>query len=211
MGHRHFIPAAGHDWLLPFYDPLQRLLGADRLFADFAALAGIDNGQRILDVGCGTGNLAILLKQRFPGAHVTGVDPDPGALARARDKAQRAGVAITFDEGYAERLPYPEASFDRVLSTFMFHHLGATEKRAMLEAARRVLDGNGELYLLDFGGSDVRSDGIFARLLHRNETVRDNYGGAIVDMMREAGFVEAEAVYTRALLLGRVTAYEASG
>ena len=69
-GHRHFVPAAGHDWLLPLYDPLQRLLGADTILRELVAQARTRPGHRVLDIGCGTGNLAVLVKQQHPEAEV---------------------------------------------------------------------------------------------------------------------------------------------
>ena len=192
---------------MPLYDPLQRLLGVRRLFDELIADAEIGNGQRILDIGCGTGNLAVQIKQQYPDADVVGLDPDPKALARARAKAGQAGVVINFDEAFADRLPYDDASFDRVLSTFMFHHLSAAVKSATLDEARRVLKPEGALILLDFGGAEARADGVIARLLHRNDDVRDNYGGGIAELMTTAGLAQARAMSSRTTLAGRVTTY----
>ena len=72
----------------------------------------------MLDIGCGKGALAVLIKRLHPGVDVVGLDPDQKALARTKRKA----VLIRSDPGFSHQLPYPEASFDRVLSTFMFHH-----------------------------------------------------------------------------------------
>jgi ubiquinone/menaquinone biosynthesis C-methylase UbiE len=82
---------------------------------------------------------------------VVGLDPDPKALAIAKRKAQRAGLAIQLDQGFSDGLPYPDASFDRVFSSLMFHHLKAEEKAATLREVRRVLRPGGSLHLLDFG------------------------------------------------------------
>jgi ubiquinone/menaquinone biosynthesis C-methylase UbiE len=103
---RGFIPAAGVDWLLPLYDPLLRLLGRDALLRrTLIADAEIEPGQRLLDIGCGTGILSVLLKQVEAEADVRGLDPDPKALARARARAEHAGVAVEFDRGFADQLP----------------------------------------------------------------------------------------------------------
>jgi SAM-dependent methyltransferase len=108
----------------------------------------------VLDVGCGTGSLAIAIARLHPAADVVGIDPDPKALARARRKAARAGVSIQFDGGFADGLPYPDAAFDHLLSSFMFHHLEGNEKAGMFHEARRVLKPGGFLYLLDFEGPE---------------------------------------------------------
>src|SRR5207249_9012160 len=113
---RTFLPAAGRDWLLPLYDPFVKLLGGDRARKTLLDHAAIRPSHRVLDIGCGTGTLVMLIKRLHPDADVVGIDPDPKALARAQRKVGRAAVNIQFDRGFADTLPYPEASFDRVFS-----------------------------------------------------------------------------------------------
>ena len=134
-----YIPGFGHDWLLPLYDPLQKLLGFESYHRQLVDQADMRPSHRVLEIGCGTGNLAILTKRLHPGAEVVGLDPDPKALARGRRKAERFALAVRLDRGFAEELPYPDASFDRVFSAFMFHHLESDEKEKTLHEARRVL------------------------------------------------------------------------
>ena len=149
---RTFIPAAGRDWALPLYDPLVKWIGGDRARAALLDLAPPHPGQVVLDVGCGTGSLAMLVKHRHPSVEVVGIDPDPKALARASRKASGAALEMRLDRGFADALPYGAASFDRVYSSFVYHHLGGGEKAAMLREARRVLRPGGVLCLLDFDG-----------------------------------------------------------
>ena len=80
---RTYLPAAGRDWRLPLYDPFVKLLGGDAARRVLLDQAGLRPGQRVLDVGCGTGTLATLIKQLHPEVEVVGLDPDPKALARA--------------------------------------------------------------------------------------------------------------------------------
>ena len=117
---------------------------------------------------------------------------------------------MQLDRGFAEELPYPDASFDRVLSALMFHHLGPEEKERTLDEARRVLKPGGSLHLLDFGGEQVRSDGFLTRLHHRSESLRDNFGDRIPTLMREAGFADPTEVAHRVTIAGRLTYYRAS-
>jgi ubiquinone/menaquinone biosynthesis C-methylase UbiE len=147
MAHSDFLPAMGHGplWL---YDPLTRLLGVSRAHRRLLAHARIALRMRVLDIGCGTGNLTLLARRE--GGRVTALDPDPEALARAAAKAARAGLDVQFDQGFAERLPYPDASFDRVLSAFMYHHVRPPARAAMLNEIRRVLRPGGALFLADF-------------------------------------------------------------
>jgi ubiquinone/menaquinone biosynthesis C-methylase UbiE len=204
---RTYLPAAGRDWRLLLYDPFVKLLGGDaarRVLLDQAALRP---GQRVLDVGCGTGTLATLIKQLHPEVEVVGLDPDPKALARARHKAERAAVPVQFDRGFGDALPYAEASFDRVFSSFMFHHLPAEEKGTILRAARRVLKADGEFYMMDFEGPHG-VHGLLAGLLHAKRTLADNAEDRVLCLMREAGFTDPEKLRRRTMLFGGVAYYQ---
>jgi ubiquinone/menaquinone biosynthesis C-methylase UbiE len=161
-------------------------------------------------VGCGTGNLAILAKRLHPDAELFGLDPDPRALARAQRKAQRAKLDVHFDEGFAGRLPYADASFDRALSAFMFHHLAADERPRMLRELARILKPSGSLHLVDFGETDHRSRGVIARLSRRSKRLQDNFGDRIPTLMRDAGFLNPVATAHRTRILGPITSYHAT-
>src|SRR5262245_24410876 len=160
-----FIPAAGHDWLLPFYDPFVKLLGTESAHRRLVDQARLQPGQHILEIGCGTGNLTIMVKTLYPAVEVVELDPDPKALARARRKAERQAVSIQLDRGFSEELPYPDRSYNRVLSAFMFHHLNHDEKKQSLHEIWRVLKPGGSLHLLDFGGGHNGSEGFVASFL----------------------------------------------
>jgi FkbM family methyltransferase len=125
---RTFLPAAGHDFLLPIYDPFTKLFGFDRARRMLLDQAALQPQHRVLDVGCGTGTLAVLIKRLYPTINVVALDPDPKALARAQRKAERAAVSIRFDRGFSDALGYPDAAFDRVFSSMMFHHLDRRTK-----------------------------------------------------------------------------------
>jgi SAM-dependent methyltransferase len=136
--------------------------------------------------------------------------PFPKALARAQRKAEREAISMQLDRGFAEELPYPDASFDRVFFAFMFHHLESDEKEKTLREARRVLKPGGSLHLIDFGGAKARYDGFIARLLHRSELLRDNFRDRIPTFMREAGFADRTEVVHQITIFGRVTYYRAT-
>ena len=133
-----------------------------------------------------------------------GLDPDPKALARARRKAEGASARIQFDQGFADELPYTDASFDRVFSSLMFHHLGGDEKEATLREARRVLRPGGTLSLLDFAGPEAGAGGFLARRLHSSYQLRDNSEGQILALIGQAGFTGPQKVCQGAMLFGRV-------
>ena len=198
---RSYLPAAGRDWALPLYDPLVKLLGAEGAKRTLVDQAALHNGHRVLDVGCGTGTLATLIKVTHPESEVTGLDPDPNALARGRQKAERAVVAIRFEQGFADELPYPDASFDRVFSSFMFHHLPAGRREKTLGELRRVLAPGGSLHLLDFERARP-SDGFLARWLHSSHHLDENFEARILALMRNTGFVGSGKVLSGTLLFG---------
>jgi ubiquinone/menaquinone biosynthesis C-methylase UbiE len=206
---RNYLPAAGRDWCLPFYDPFVKLLGGDKARRALLGQAALRPGQRVLDVGCGTGTLAILIKQVHPDVEVVGIDPDPKALLRAKRKAARERIGIQFDQGFGGDLPYPEASFDRVFSSFMFHHLPADEKGKTLRAVRRRLKSGGELHLLDFEGPEDHAHGFLARLFHSHEQLKDNSESQVVSLMRQAGFADAKRTGGRTTLFGGVAYFRA--
>jgi ubiquinone/menaquinone biosynthesis C-methylase UbiE len=207
--HRHFIPAAGRDFLLPLYDPLCRLIGAERARARLLAVAALQPGQRVLDLGCGTGALSLAIAQRHPGVALVALDPDAKALARARAKAERQGLAIDWREGFGDAIPAPDASFDRVLSSLVIHHLTRDEKRATFADVRRVLAPGGRLHLLDFGPPRNGLERALTALFHRDERVRDNLRGELPVLMGEAGLAEAREAESLLTPFGRVAIVEA--
>jgi ubiquinone/menaquinone biosynthesis C-methylase UbiE len=206
-----YIPAAGRDWLLPLYDPVLRfVLREGALKRRLLEQAAIRPGQRVLDVGCGTGTLAVMVKRACPEARVVGLDGDPKALAIARRKAARAGVEIAFDEGFADALPYPEASFDRVLSSLVFHHLGRETKLRSLAEILRVLAPGGTFHLLDFGRPVAWWERALCPLVLRSSEQRDNVAGRLARLLGEAGFCDVEELGHRGALVSSFWYYRAA-
>jgi ubiquinone/menaquinone biosynthesis C-methylase UbiE len=177
------------------------LLGARSAHRQLVDQAQLQPGHRVLDIGCGTGNLTLQVKRLYPVVSVVGLDPDPKALRRAQRKAVRQGVIVQLDRGFSDELPYPDGSYDRVLSAFMFHHLTHDEKKQTLHETRRVLRPGGSFHLLDFGRAH---EGLIARLLHRSDRLRDNSVNTILGLMREAGFADSREVSHRRTIFGRV-------
>lgn len=209
-GTRHdYLPAAGRDARLPFYDLISRFFGAPAIHARLLDQAGIEGGQRVLEIGCGTGNLTVLAKRAQPEAEVVGSDPDPLALARAQRKA-RGLSGIRFERGYAQELPFPDGAFDRVLSALMLHHLDTDVKRAAAAEVLRVLRPGGRLHLVDVGGDMTAADGWAARRMLRSRYLTGNLGDGIPRLLRSAGFDCAEVGYLRNRRIGRVTFYRAT-
>lgn len=209
---RTYLPAAGHDWALPLYDPVVELLGAETAQSSLLDQAGLEPKYRVLDIGCGTGTLATRIKQLYPDVTVVGLDPDPKALLRAHRKAQRAGTSVQFDQGFSDNLPYSAATFDRVFSSFMFHHLPIDQREKTLSEVKRVLVPGGSLHMLDFDRPEHFSRRSLADRIHSSKHLRDNSETQILRVMQQAGLVKAKKVMARTMLFGllRIGYYEAS-
>ena len=205
---RNYLPAAGIDLFLPLYDPFVKLLGGERVRNVMLEQAKLAPGHHALDIGCGTGTFAVMVKRLHPDVEVVGLDPDPKALARAARKANQEARTIRFDQGFSDRLPYPDASFDRVFSSFMFHHLPADQKEPTLREVRRVLRPGGSFHMLDFGGPG-EGHGFLMRIFHSSHSLEDNAEAHILELMTRAGFAQARNAGHGRLLVGRVAYYEA--
>lgn len=184
--------------LTPFYDLAHVLAGLGRVHAEMIRQAEVRPGQRVLDVGCGTGNLLLAVGAAKPGVELEGLDPDARILATAGRKSRRARLPVTWRRGFADDLPFADGAVDRVFSSLMLHHLApAAAKAGMLAEVRRVLAPDGLLVLADVAGHDALRDhaapghgphgrGLRGRRMARSEPVGDNAG--MVEQIAEAGF-----------------------
>ncbi len=209
-GSDKYIPALGHGWLTPLYDPLIRCLMPEvKLKTRLVEQARIERGHRVLDLGCGTGTLAILVKQILPESVVVGMDGDPRVLEIARRKAKSAGLGITFDPGMAFDLPYSEDSFDRVLSSFVIHHLTTENKVRAFNEIFRVLRAGGRLGILDFGKPYSTYGQLTSRVLRRFEETIENIQGLLPEMLRNAGLDQVDESEQFTTLIGNLSLYTA--
>jgi SAM-dependent methyltransferase len=196
-----FIPALRFNRLTPLFDSVAAVAVRDRAIKRrVLAHAAIAGGEQVLDVGCGTGTLAIAAAQAARAVTVTGLDADASILERARKKAACAGVEIGFDEGRSTSLPYPDASFDLVLSTLFFHHLADDAKRQTAAELVRVLRPGGRLVVGDLGRPQDPLMRIAVRatvqLLDGVTTTALNVRGGLSDVLAGAG-LRAVAVRDR--------------
>lgn len=191
--HQQYIPALRFDWLTRLYDPVIRWTMREDLFKRrLVEQVGLQPGHRVLDLGCGTATLTILLKQRQPQSTVVGLDGDPVVLARARNKAAEAGVDISFDEGMAYQLPYPDRSFDRVVASLLLHHLTSDNKRRALAETFRVLKPGGQLHIADFGRPHTFLMACVSLVVRWLEEAYEHVKGMVPGLIREAGFAHVE-------------------
>ena len=189
------------------YDALVWLLtlGRERTLRErLLDLARLERDEAVLDVGCGTGTLAIGAKRRVgPGGSVHGIDPSPAMIARATRKATKAGVDVAFRTGVAEALPYPDARFDVVLSTLMLHHLPRKARQECAREIRRVLKPGGRVLAVDFGARPQGKKSLIGHFHRRGHLTL----GDVIAVLTDAGLNVAEsgAVGTRNLYFALAT------
>jgi ubiquinone/menaquinone biosynthesis C-methylase UbiE len=204
-----YIPALKFRWLTPLYDPLLRWVMQEESFKrQLIHQAQITPGQRVLDLGCGTATLTIMLKQAQPEADVVGLDGDPEVLAIGREKIAKAGVEVRLDEGMAYSLLYPVQSFDRIVSSLVFHHLSAENKQRTLKEIFRVLKPGGEVHIADFGRPRNLWTRLVAPLMGRLEETGELVNGLLPAMMRQADFEQAEEIAHFNTVFGTISLYQ---
>jgi ubiquinone/menaquinone biosynthesis C-methylase UbiE len=168
------------------YDVLAWLLthGRERELREaIIGLANLETGNDVLDIGCGTGTLAIAAARHVgtTGA-VTGIDASSPMIARAKRKAAKAGAPATLQVAVAENLPFPDRRFDVVFSTLMLHHLPRKTRQQCAGEIKRVLKASGRVVAVDFGRAKRR--GLLAHFhRHGHVDVED-----MVTLFVDAGF-----------------------
>lgn len=191
-----YVPALAFRSLTRFYDPLLRLtLRDEAIKRALVEQCELESNMHVLDVGSGTGTLTLMLVRATPGVHVTGIDGDPDVLRIAREKAERARVAVELVEGLATSLPFANASFDRVTTSLVLHHLTAEDKARALREMHRVLRPGGELHVADWGrphGPLMRAAFVGVQLLDGFASTRDHAAGRVPSFVADAGFVDVK-------------------
>jgi ubiquinone/menaquinone biosynthesis C-methylase UbiE len=201
------------------YDLLVWLLtlGRERSFREKTLrFARLEPGESVLDVGCGTGTLAIAAKRHVgPTGTVYGIDASPEMISRAAIKARKAGVEVAFNIGTAQALPFPDARFDALLSTLMLHHLPRNARQRCAREMRRVLKPGGRALVVDFGEPQKKRRGLLSHLYrHGHVPLRD-----IIEVLCDAGLnvVESGAVgikdlqFVLATIMAEATGVPANG
>lgn len=207
------VPALGVAWLTPLYDIVMAATMREKTFRPaLIEAAAIRSGHDVLDLACGTGTLANMIGTRVPEVRLRGLDADPRILAIAERKSIAAGVAVRFEQGYSTRLPYPDGSFDRIVSSLFFHHLALPEKRETAREAFRVLRPGGELHVADWGRSAnwlMRVLFVPVQLLDGFANTRDNVSGGLPAVFVDAGFADVRQTQTFATIFGTLALYRA--
>jgi ubiquinone/menaquinone biosynthesis C-methylase UbiE len=179
------------------YDPVtQYALPPNETWVRQAAIEAIKTQpRRILDLGCGTGSTTLLLKQAFPQAEVIGLDLSPYMLAMAEYKAQQAGLEIVWRHANAEETGFPDASFDLVTASLLFHETPPAIAKKMLRESFRILSVGGEVIILD-GNQKMLRQTEWLTQIFEEPYIQDYAEGSVDAWMGATGF---QAVQTQDL------------
>jgi len=210
---RSYVPPLRFAWLTPFFDATVRATTREaRWRPRLVTQARVQPGHRVLELGCGTGTLTVLIKTACPEAQVVGLDADEQALAIARGKAEGAGLEIEFRHGLIDEARFDPDAFDRVVSSLVFHHLAPDGKRRALARVRQWLRPGGELHIADWGRAGsvwMRAAFVGVQLLDGFENTRDQVTSGLEPFLAAAGFAEVQETHRVPTPLGVVSLYRA--
>lgn len=206
MKENHYVSALKYSWLTRFYDPIVALSTREKVFRRrLLEQAEIHPGDRILDLGCGTGTFAVMLKAHYPNAKVTGLDGDPDILIQAENKISTAGLDVALDQSMSYSTPYSEGEFNIVFSSLFFHHLTSVDKVRTIGEVYRVLEPGGFFHVCDWGRPSnpvSRVMSLCVQLLDGLEVTRDNIEGRLPSFIKGAGFEELSSLGHLETVLG---------
>ncbi len=179
------------------YDPItQYVIAPNESWVRQGLIERIQGTPRcILDLGCGTGSTTLMLKQSFPQAQVIGLDLSPYMLVMADHKAKTAGLEIQWCHGSAEATGFPDASFDLVTASLLFHETPPTVSKSILREAFRLLRAGGEVLILD-GNQKTLCQVDWLTDIFEEPYIKEYAAGSVDAWMGAAGF---EAVQTQDL------------
>lgn len=206
-----YVSALRFNWLTRYYDVIVGSTTRERTFKKaLIEQSMIEAGHNVLDLACGTGTLAIWVKQRHPSAFVTGIDGDRNILSMSREKAQKKDVQVEFEQAMSNSLPYPNGHFDRVISSLFFHHLSWENKQRTAKELFRVLKPGAEFHIADWGyPANKLMRGLFyaIQVLDGFENTSDNVRGRLLELFEQAGFSEVKQRKTFSTMFGTMALY----
>jgi ubiquinone/menaquinone biosynthesis C-methylase UbiE len=208
-----FTPAMGRFAPTSLYDPVVALT-RERLWRALAVMYAMPRPDDVIvDVGCGTGSLALLLARVEPGAHITGVDPDRDVLATARRKAP-AGAGVQWQVGMGDALVdvVGAGTADTVVSSLVLHQCPMPMKRAILASMFAVLRAGGRLVIADYGwqrSTLMRLAFRIVQLADGREDTEPNARGVLPELMAQAGFRDVREAEVVPTVTGSISVYVA--
>lgn len=207
-----YVPPLGRHELTDQYDRAIALMTREKHWrSELIRRIPGQNGARIVDIGCGTGTLAIAIKQAFPDSEVIGIDPDLPALDLARSKSEAAGVAVQWVQAMGDRADDIVRSCDVIVSSLVFHQCAIETKQAIADAMFRALRPGGLMFVADYG----LQRSLLMRTLFRQVQLLDGFDktepsakGCMPGIFVAAGFAdvtEAKVIQTPS---GSISIYE---
>ena len=204
-----YIPAFSFGFLTPLYDCIMRWVTRETVFKpSLVRQMEITREYKVLDLGCGTARLTVLIKKACPEAEVVGFDVDSRILGIAQSKIKKTGVDIALNLGTALCLPYADNSFDRVASSMVLHHLTRENKIRALKEVFRVLQPNGELHIADFGKPQNIPMHFPSLIIRHLEEACDSVKGLLPKIFQLAGFQEIKEKGKYSSLFGTIALYK---
>lgn len=208
-----YIPALRFHCLTDYYDWLIHYFLPEKKFKQsLLTQTNIKEGQKILDFGVGTATLSIMAKKLNPQTEITGIDIDPRILALANEKTKKELVDVHLLLYKGGELPFNDNSFDRVISSLVFHHLTREEKNSALKEIARVLKPGSELHIADWGKpSNIVMRAVFflEQLFDGYERTIDSVRGLLPEIIKKAGFGEVNETTRFNTILGTLCLYKA--
>ncbi len=208
-----YIAPLRFKWLTGAYDVIVRVTTLDAVWRPkLIAQIGAQAGHRVLDLGCGTGDIALQLKKANPNVEVVGLDADATALRIAREKAHRTGAEISFEQSLFDDASFEPGSFNRVASSLVFHHLEPDAKARTLARVKEWLKPDGELHIADWGRARFpwqRLGFFLVQLLDGFSNTQDHVRVGLKPLLREAGFVDVAETHRQTTPLGVISLYRA--
>src|SRR3990167_10836213 len=206
MNRKEYIKPLTVGFLTPFYDSIIKIFSFDKFYQKIANKIPQDKTVHILDVGCGTANLAIAIKRRSPNAEISGIDPDERILKIAKEKIKKEKLDIKLVKAYAQKLPLREKSFDYVVSSFAVHHIPPNLKDQAFYEMYRVLRSGGTILIIDIGQPKNLLAKIAGVVFSLVEAVGPNLRGFIPKALKEVGFYNVKEVESK---FGLISFYRA--
>jgi ubiquinone/menaquinone biosynthesis C-methylase UbiE len=192
VGQTKYIPALRFKWLTPLYDFLINItMPENKIKQALIETANIPAGIKVLDFGCGTATLTIMVKEIYSEAKVTGIDVDREILERATQKVKEKKVDVFLLDYDGKQLPFQPNAFDRIVSCLVFHHLNTDIKQKALAEIFRVLNKDGQLHIADFGRSKSWVQRTLFNLIRGLDGFKStdaNAKGLLPEMISDAGF-----------------------
>ncbi|HAJ48775.1 MAG TPA: SAM-dependent methyltransferase [Alphaproteobacteria bacterium] len=213
MTDKAFTPALGYHVLTPLYDLAIAGLTRERVWRTaLVEAAALKPGVRVLDVGCGTGSLLRRLQERYPDALLTGLDPDPAVLAKARRKVRAHETPPQFHQGFLTA-GYLKAHgpFDVIVSSLVLHQVPLATKQALLTLMRQGIAAQGRLIIADYGWQRTA----MMRFAFRNTVQRldgrtdtqPNADGVLPALLSDAGWADVQEIRVIPTWTGSISLY----